>query len=194
MFNFISGRIVEIGENKIVLENNGIGYDITVSSDTISKCQNKDNVQLFIYMSVKDDGITLFGFFDKIEKDMFLRLITITGIGPKLASNILSGMSSQQLALKIASGDHAALSKIKGVGKKTAERIILELKDKIAVQGDNIDLEIQDSSAMPDNLNDAVFALMSLGMTKAEAISAVNKVSDKTKSAEEILADALKRA
>ncbi|HEY8419206.1 MAG TPA: Holliday junction branch migration protein RuvA [Clostridia bacterium] len=194
MFSFISGRVVEIGENRIVLENNGIGYEITASNDTLSKCQDKTEVQLFIYMSVKEDGITLFGFFDKTEKEMFLRLITVTGIGPKLASNILSGISSQQLALKIAAGDAGALSKIKGVGKKTAERIVLELKDKIALEGQSAELEIVDSAALPDNINDAIFALMSLGMTKAEAVRAVNKVNDKTKSAEEILAEALKRA
>lgn len=193
MFSFISGRVVEIGDNKIVLENNGIGYEITASNDTISKCQNKSDVQLYIYMSVKEDGISLFGFYDKIEKEMFLRLITVTGIGPKLASNILSSIASQQLALKIASGDIGALSKIKGVGKKTAERIVVELKDKIAVE-ESADIQIQDAAALPDNVNDAIFALMSLGMTKAEAVRAVNKVSDKTKSAEEILAEALKRA
>ncbi|HEY8443643.1 MAG TPA: Holliday junction branch migration protein RuvA [Clostridia bacterium] len=193
MFSFISGRVVEIGDNKIILENNGIGYEITASNDTISKCQNKSDVQLYIYMSVKEDGISLFGFYDKIEKEMFLRLITVTGIGPKLASNILSSIASQQLALKIASGDIGALSKIKGVGKKTAERIVVELKDKIAVE-ESADIQIQDAAALPDNVNDAIFALMSLGMTKAEAVRAVNKVSDKTKSAEEILAEALKRA
>jgi Holliday junction DNA helicase RuvA len=194
MISFISGRIVEIGENKIVLENNGIGYDITVSADTLAKCQNKDDVQLFIYMSVREDSITLFGFYDKTEKEMFLRLITVSGIGPKLASTILSGMSSQQLALKIAVGDHSALSKIKGIGKKTAERIIVELKDKIAVEGESVDWEVQDFDQTPRNISDAIFALMSLGLTKAEALSAVGKVSDKTKPAEEILAQALKRA
>ncbi|NLC17257.1 MAG: Holliday junction branch migration protein RuvA [Clostridiales bacterium] len=194
MISFISGRIVETGENKIVLENNGIGYDITVSNDTLAKCQNKDNVQLYIYMSVREDSVTLFGFFDKTEKEMFLRLITVSGIGPKLASVILSGMSSQQLALKIAAGDHLALSKIKGVGKKTAERIIVELKDKIALEGQSVDLEAQDFDKTPQNISDAIFALMSLGMTKAEAVRAVNKVSDKTRPAEEILAEALKRA
>ncbi|HEY8424180.1 MAG TPA: Holliday junction branch migration protein RuvA, partial [Clostridia bacterium] len=192
MFSFITGRIVEIGENRIVLENNGIGYEIAASGDTISKCQGKSEVQLYIYMSVKEDGITLFGFFDKIEKEMFLRLISVTGIGPKLASNILSGISSQQLALKIAAGDVSALSKIKGVGKKTAERIVLELKDKISADGSS-EQEPIDAGVLPDNVSDAIFALMSLGMTKAEAISAVNKVSDKTKPAEEILAEALKR-
>lgn len=193
MFNFISGRIVDIEESKVVLENNGIGYDIFVTSETISKCQNKDRVQLYIYMSVKEDGISLFGFYDKSEKQMFLRLITVSGIGPKLAASILSGISSQKLALIIASGDTASLNKIKGVGKKTAERIVLELKDKIAAEESSLSLDTDKIAEPSDNVNDAIFALMSLGMTKAEAMSAVSKVADKTKSAEQILAEALKR-
>lgn len=193
MFNFISGRIVDIEESKVVLENNGIGYDIFVTSETISKCQNKDRVQLYIYMSVKEDGISLFGFYDKSEKQMFLRLITVSGIGPKLAASILSGISSQKLALIIASGDTASLNKIKGVGKKTSERIVLELKDKIAAEESSLSLDTDKIAEPSDNVNDAIFALMSLGMTKAEAMSAVSKVADKTKSAEQILAEALKR-
>ncbi len=160
----------------------------------MSKCQQKDEVQLFVYMSVKDDGISLFGFYDKAEKEMFLKLITVSGIGPKLASSVLSGISSTKLALAIASSDHATLNKIKGVGKKTAERIILELKDKITI-GDNMvsNFDIDNISNMGDNVNDAIIALMSLGLTKEEAVKAVNKVQDKTQSAEAILTEALKR-
>ena len=193
MFNFISGRIVDIEESKVVLENNGIGYDIFVTNDTMSKCQNKDKVQLYIYMNVKEDSISLFGFYEKSEKQMFLKLITVSGIGAKLAASILSGISSQKLALCIASSDTAALNKIKGVGKKTAERIVLELKDKILIEDNTAVLDTEKISELGDNVNDAVFALVSLGMSKAEAISAVNKVSDKTQSAEQILAEALKR-
>lgn len=193
MFNFISGRIVDIEESKVVLENNGIGYDIFVTNDTISKCQNKDKVQLYIYMSVKEDGISLFGFYEKSEKQMFLRLITISGIGPKLAASILSGISSQRLAVCIISGDTVALNKIKGVGKKTAERIVLELKDKISIEDNTTSFDTEKVSDMGDNVSDAIFALVSLGMSKAEAVSAVNKVSDKTQTAEQILAEALKR-
>ncbi|HEY8390876.1 MAG TPA: Holliday junction branch migration protein RuvA [Clostridia bacterium] len=193
MFDFISGRIVDIQDSRVILENNGIGYEIFVTNDTLSKCQNKDKVQLYIYMHIKEDGISLFGFFDKSEKQMFLRLITVSGIGPKLASSILSGISCQKLALAIASGDTSALNKIKGVGKKTAERIVLELKDKIATE-DNIMVSDTDKVLdIGDNINDAIFALMSLGMTKAEAMAAVNKVADKSMSAEQILAEALKR-
>lgn len=192
MFNFISGRIIEIGTNKIIIENCGIGYDIYSTSETLAKCQGKQEVQLFTYLYVKEDGLSLFGFFDKSEKEMFLKLISVNGIGPKLALSVLSGISSQKIAIAVVTGDATLLNKIKGVGKKTAERIILELKGKITAEGTELTSYEDDINNLGGSVNDAVLALVSLGMSRSEAVIAVNKVSDKSGTAEQILTAALK--
>ncbi|NCA67954.1 MAG: Holliday junction branch migration protein RuvA, partial [Clostridia bacterium] len=168
MYAYISGKLVSIGENCAVLDNGGIGYNITISGNTLTELPKLGNeVKLFIFQHVKEDGISLYGFLNEAEKQMFLRLITISGVGPKMAIGILSGASIKTLSRSILSGDTSTLSKIKGIGKKTAERIILELKESIGE--DKLMLSASAGNAMEDTLvSDSVDALEALGMPRSE--------------------------
>lgn len=195
MIGYIKGEVAEIFGNTLVLENNSIGYQITVSNSTIVRINQAGRfVKIFTYMNVRDDGICLFGFFTKEEKDMFLKLITISGVGPKAAISILSGIEIGALAVAILSGDVKALSKVKGIGKKTAERIILELKESIDVEtasllsGD----EITTAEGEDKDIVDAVSALRALGISNQDALKAVKFARTQADKIEEIIAIALR--
>ena len=132
MINFIQGKVVQKEENLLVVENNGIGYEILVSSHTSNSISFlNEEVKVLTYMQVREDGISLFGFVSKEEKDMFLKLIEVSGIGPKMAIGILSGISLGDLSVAIFRQDVKMLCTIKGLGKKTAERLLVELKDRV---------------------------------------------------------------
>ena len=180
MYAFISGKIDHISaDGLVVVNNNGIGYNITVSGNTLSKLPRvSEDVKLYTYTHIKEDAFALYGFLHFDEKRMFEKLININGVGCKMAIGILSGVDSATLAVSIASSDTASLSKIKGVGKKTAERIILELKEKVDISefaSSNIGGGSVSSSI---EINDAVTALVSLGIGKADAYKAVIKASE----------------
>ena len=172
MIGYIKGNLLYHTDSTVVIENNGIGYEITCSSSAFEKVVNEKKGELFTYTAVREDGIYLYGFINLEEKNMFLKLITVSGIGPKLAISILSGISLQALALAIATSDVKTLSKIKGCGKKTAERIIVELREKISAEGSETELPKEELPSS-DEENDAVIALMSLGFTKKESVQAV---------------------
>ena len=134
MFNYIKGEIIEKFENQVIIENNGIGYEFNVSMNTRDMCGIiGDIVKMHTFLSVKEDGISLFGFYSLEEKNLFLNLITVSGVGPKSALQILSGGQLSELNIAISTGDVGYLAKIKGIGKKTAERIVVELKDKVVI-------------------------------------------------------------
>ena len=196
MLNFIKGEAVEFGENTVVIDNGGIGYELTVSNVTVEKIKNGSRfVCLQCYMAVREDGISLYGFLTKEEKNMFLKLITISGVGPKAAIGILSGMEVYDLMRVIMASDIKALSKLKGVGKKTAERIVLELRGEIDAESREI-MEsakaVGDDETLDADSADAISALRSLGFTKAEATEAVKKAKPFAKTAEELVAKALR--
>ena len=131
MINFIEGKVVDKQEDYVVIENNQIGYEIYVSSFTQNTLiYQNEMARLFTYMNVREDGITLYGFATKEEKDMFLKLISVSGIGPKMAMGILSNISIVDLTNAIFRQDIKMLCTVKGLGKKTAERLLVELKDK----------------------------------------------------------------
>ena len=131
MYAYIQGTVAEVGENTVVLDVGGVGYELNATASAVSSCAVGAVRRLPAYLVVKEDEMSLYGFADMREKNMFLRLIAVSGIGPKLALSVLGGMSVRELSRNIASGNSAALSSIKGVGKRTAERIVVELKDKI---------------------------------------------------------------
>lgn len=194
MYAFISGRIVTATENLIVIENNGIGYELNVSANTLTHCIVGKNMQLFTYLQVKEDLMALFGFSTQEEKNMFIKLITVSGVGPKLALQVLSGMELNGLLIAIASEDIKALSKIKGLGKKTAERIVLELREQVNV-ADYADISggISSSSIASGGLiNDALFALATLGIAKSDAYKAVLAAAEKSEKLEEVITLALR--
>ncbi|MGD9900961.1 MAG: Holliday junction branch migration protein RuvA [Spirochaetales bacterium] len=193
MYSFIKGAVVEKQENLVVIENNGIGFEIIVSNNTLDNVGPiGQQVKIHTYYHVREDQAVLFGFSSLEEKNMFLKLTKVSGIGPKMAITILSGISISDLAITIISGDTALLNKVKGVGKKTAERIILELKEKVedfdTVSVTGLGAGLQNDSAV----NDASFALVALGINKAEALRLVRKVALPNDSAEVLIEKALK--
>lgn len=193
MYAFITGNLVAEDANGIVVENNGIGYAICVSSNAAVKFRAENNkIKVFTYLSVKEDEMSLFGFYSEEERDMFLKLISVSGVGAKTAIQILSGAKLSDLAVAIATCNLSAFSKIKGIGKKTAERIVLELKDKVSplsVISSGEEFIIPSPSGIEQ---EAELALVSLGFSKAEAKKAIKSVENKD-SVEAIIASALKR-
>lgn len=196
MISFISGKLEYAGENFVIVENNGLGYEVGVSNNTLVKCRVGESIKLYTYMQVKEDGISLFGFLTEEEKSMFLRLIGISGIGPKVALALLSGMRADELALAILYEDTRALTRIKGMGKKTAERIILELKEKVSPMEALMRQSVRDVSGEKEPAGESAEAftvLISLGMTRQEAARKVKAAEDSgLKNAEEILNFALR--
>ncbi len=195
MYAFISGKLDYINQDgTVVVDNNGIGYNIMVTGNTLSKLPRLgESVKLYTYTHIKEDIFALYGFLYNDEKVMFQKLININGVGCKMAIGILSGVDSTTLAVSIASSDVTSLSKIKGVGKKTAERIILELKEKVditeftsvsAIGGTTISQNME--------INDAVTALVSLGISKADAFKAVMKASETATSTNAMITLALR--
>lgn len=194
MYNFIKGFLVDKQEGYIVVENNGIGYEILVSNNTLSNLPIVgEEVFIKTYLQVREDGISLLGFLTNEEKDLFLKLITVSGIGPKSAIGILSGISLGDLKLAIYQENVNLLSKIKGLGKKSAERIIVELKDKIDVTN-NLPLfnDKIEQTFDNDKINDCVEVLISLGINKNEATRLVRSVYKDDLTTEEIIAKCLR--
>lgn len=191
MLSYIKGKVTEAGENTLVVECGGLGYELLVSRGAASAAAVGSEVKLPVYLSVSETGAALYGFKDAAEKDMFLKLIGISGIGAKMAIGILSGMGVNDLIAAIARGDVKGLSGIKGIGKKTAERIALELRDKIGAEiadmGEKVGVT---PGIVPDE--DAVLALMALGFNKNEAVSAVARVHGEGLTTEQIVFMALK--
>ena len=192
MFDYFTGVVKDLGLNTVVLETGGIGYEFTVSRFCLNNLHLADTVKLYSYLNVYEGGMGLFGFYSKEEKAMFLRLISISGIAAKGAIGILSGLSLNELCVAIAGGDAKALSGIKGVGKKTAERIVLELRDKLGEEF-SIGSDASDGFVQSDIGEDALLALMALGFTKQESINAIKRVDTSGKTVEEIIKAALKR-
>ncbi len=169
MINFISGEIVAKNENSLVLDHNGIGFEVFVSTSTLASAgQLGEMARIFTYMNVKEDEISLYGFLTMEEKNMFLKIINVSGIGPKMALTILSGLSLSDLAVAIKNEDIKLLSTIKGLGKKTAERLALELKDKIDLIGFATSETIVEDVNV-DMVDEAMEALIALGINKNEA-------------------------
>lgn len=192
MFSFIKGTIRQKEDNILVLENNGIGYEINVSNYTLYNLPMvNEEVKIYTYFQISENtGISLYGFLTLDEKTMFLKLISVSGVGPKAAISILSNISLSDLVVAIATQDIKTLSATKGIGKKTAEHIAIELKDKIELTGEVYTAEqvIVDSKAV----DEAVLALVSLGLNKNEALSLARANAKENSTAEEIISKALR--
>lgn len=187
MINFVSGEIAFKSENSVVLDYNGMGFEIFVSTTSlVSMGQVGNNAKLYTYMNVKEDEISLYGFLTLEEKNMFLKLITVSGIGPKMALGILSGLSLSDLAVAIKGEDVKLLSTIKGLGKKTAERLVLELKDKIDLVGFSVVKEVNDEVNC-NMVDEATEALVALGISKNEAYRLAKLNAVGAESTEEII-------
>ncbi len=191
MYNYIKGIVTEKGVSDITIEVGGLGYEVFVTKFTMNELKTNEVQKVFTYVQVREDGTSIFGFAKKEEKALFTKLITVSGIGPKSAISIMSSESIEKLAYFIASSDVAALSKLKGIGKKTAERIIVELKDKVS--GGNEKLPDTPVFAMTNTSNDAVTGLLSLGFSRAEAEGAVQQaITAGASELEDIISKAIK--
>ena len=171
MFNYVYGKLVEAYDGVAVVDCNGLGYELNVSDVTLADIKVGENVKLLAYLQVKEDGIALYGFSTKTEKSMFLRLISVSGIGCKVAQSILSGITAADLASAIYNGNVKLLTKVKGLGKKTAERIILELREK--VEGLAQDTKAVPQTTFDKQAKDAISVLVSLGLSQQDATARI---------------------
>ena len=196
MYAHINGVVAEKSDGVLVLDCGGVGYQLTVSAATLSQAPAVgDMMKCFTWLSVREDALELFGFATREEKGMFLKLYGVSGIGPKSAMQILSSLSMRDLSLAIVTGDAAALARAPGIGKKTAQRIALELKDKISQADVNAPDAPGASAAVPltaDNVSEALEALVALGYTSTEARSALSGVKDKDAPVDELIRLALR--
>ena len=188
MIGYLSGKIISSKPTQVLLDVNGVGYRVNISINTFDKISNKEVVNLYIYTNVKDDSITLFGFYKEYEKEMFELLISISGIGPKLALNLLSGIEAGDLKEAIGIGDVSRIVSIPGIGRKTAERLILELKTKVCsvlVDGEH--------PGHHGVKQEAVSALTTLGYNSATAEKIVRQIlsSSPTCTLEELIKKSL---
>ena len=191
MISYVKGTVAYIGNDCIVVDNNGIGYNIQVSSSTASAVVMEKEVQIYTYMNVKENELSLFGFLTKEELNMFNLLISVNGVGPKSAVAMLGALSPSQLALAIATEDIKALSVGQGIGKKIAQRIALELKDKVGADTITTGVElVQKVDVATGERAEALSALMALGFTKNEA--EIKAVFVNGMATEEIISKALK--
>lgn len=191
MISFLVGVIEEKSENTLILDVSGVGYELTVSTNTLSSLPMAgESVKIFTYMAVREDGVFLFGFSSKEEREVFFKLISVSGVGPKMAITILSGLSLSDLTIAIIKEDSKLLSKIKGLGKKTAERICLELKDKLGQASTNETTFSADYDE--DAVQMATDTLISLGINKNEAYMLARANAQNDATAEEIISKALR--
>lgn len=181
MYAYIKGVIAELSEDNLVLECNNIGYNIRIPLSVAQRLPGIGaTVKIYTYTSVREDAFNLFGFLSKDDLKIYKELIAVNGIGPKGALNILSVMSADDLRFAILSGDAKAISKAPGIGNKTAERIILDLKDKIKISGDSPDSDVvlaSNSTLNSDARNEALEAMTSLGYSPSEALKAMKQVN-----------------
>lgn len=187
MISRLTGTIVEISEKYLVVEVNGIGYKVYCSTDTLSGKQENSPVSLFTYLVVREDALDLYGFVSREEEDFFQLLISVSGIGPKGALGILSATSTNTLKKAIATGDTSYLTKVSGIGRKTAEKIVLELRDKLKAHAD--------TKENPHELraeSDVVLALQSLGYSQNEARDAVKEIPKEISGTNARIKEALK--
>lgn len=197
MIGFVRGSLAEKGNGYIIVDVNGIGYEISVPANSGAYLSSEgQEVMVFTTMMVREDDVSLYGFSRKGELDAFKKLITVNGVGAKAAISILSSFTLEQLQQAIVFEDSKSLTKANGIGKKTAERIVLELKDKFMTsqqdgQAQAVDMQMDGEGAMNER-NEAITALIALGYTRGEAAGALAHVKESNMTTEEYIKAALK--
>lgn len=196
MISYIRGELVSAGEDKIIVEAGGIGYGIFMPSKTIGLLPAAGNeVKIHTYLNVREDAMQLFGFLTRDDLEVFRLLITVSGIGPKGGLAVLGTLTADELRFAVMSGDAKAITAAPGIGKKTAERLIIELKDKLKLE-DMLEREenFPDTGMISEDARtEAVQALVALGYNSAESLRAVRSVNLENATAEEVLKEALKK-
>jgi len=193
MLDYVKGEIVELTPASVVIETGGLGYIANISLNTYSALNGLKSCRLYIYESIREDAYQLFGFMEKRERDLFLHLISVSGVGANTARMVLSSIAVYELEGIIASGNANALKTVKGIGNKTAERIIIDLKDKIRVNKDSASPLIQ-SGASGEAAKEAIAALTMLGFNLLASQKVVAKIENEHPAftVEEIIKNALK--
>lgn len=193
MIGFIKGKILAITPDYALIETAaGLGFEVACSYSAFSALAGKKEGELYTYMQVGENGVALYGFSSQEEKNMFLKLITVSGVGPKMGIAILSGLNTADVAAAIATSDIKRLSSVKGLGKKTAERICLELREKVSAPAVNGGAAVPQTAAYGGD-EDAVVALMTLGFSRSESEKAICRArSQGAQSVEDIIMIALK--
>lgn len=195
MYYYISGKLVHVGRGVAVIDNNGIGYEITVSDKTAGRLQGSgsESVRLFTHFHVKEDAEELYGFYSTEEKRIFELLISISGVGPKAAMAILSTLSPEDFTMAVLSDDAKSISAAQGIGLRTAQKIILELKDKVG--GGDVPLVATKGKApvQTSAVKDALMSLEALGYSRSEAMKALSVEESENMPVEELIRHALKR-
>lgn len=199
MYSYIKGTLEEVGEGKIVIDNHGIGYQILTASNMADYLPSAGaEVKIYTYLNVKEDAMTLFGFLTKDALYVFQLLLGVSGIGPRGALGILSVMTTDDLRFAVIGGDARAIAKAPGIGAKTAQRVILELKDKLNLEDvfEDKGIPVQNPAVAEAKTikNEAVQALVALGYSSSEALSAISGVElAEDMEVEDILKAALKQ-
>ena len=192
MITYLKGKLIEKSPTNAIIECNGIGYFLNISLNTFSKIPDKENVLLYTHLSIREDAHTLFGFINKLEREIFKLLISVSGVGPSIARTMLSSMTSEQIQQAIATEDIPTIQSVKGIGAKTAQRVIIDLKDKI-LKTYTISEESLDTSYNTIK-EEALSALEVLGYSKRQVDKLVNNIMQKTPSIslESLIKQALK--
>lgn len=180
MIGYVKGKVLSLTPETALIETaSGVGFEVLVSGAAFASLSNKSEGGLFTYMQVREDGVSLFGFSSAEEKEMFLKLISVSGVGPKLGISVLTGLNVADIAAAIATGDVKRLSSVKGMGKKTAERIILELREKVSLSFASSSEQGRKSEPSPfAGDEDSIVALMTLGFSRAESVKAITRARE----------------
>ena len=180
MYDFIEGKIEHANPAFLVLNCNGIGFHLQISINTYEKIKSEKNIRILTHLAIKEDGHYLYGFFDETERQLFRQLILVNGVGTNTARMILSGQSPTEIISAISTGNLSLLKAVKGVGPKTAQRIILELQDKIGKLSQSMDPE-EFVNAAPKSFDEALLALQALGFQRNIAEKTLLKITNNNK-------------
>ena len=192
MITHLRGKLIEKNPTHAIVETGGVGYMLHISLNTFSQLSNDESVFLYTYLSIKEDAHTLYGFYTKTERELFKLLISVSGVGPSIARTMLSSMTTEEIQHAIASGNVAAIQSVKGIGAKTAQRVLVDLRDKIS-KTYIFDDEVSNIGSNTTK-NEALSALEVLGFNKKIAEKVVDKIlmEDTSQSVEIIIKKALK--
>jgi Holliday junction DNA helicase RuvA len=175
MYAYLEGKFTMKNPAQIYVDINGVGYELNISLNTYAHIQNLEHGKLFTYLQIKEDGHTLYGFFDKEEKEMFVQLISVSGIGAATARMMLSHLKPAEVSKAIVQNNVKLLESVKGIGKKTAERLVLELRDKMNKAATDLTIPVTAGNRLQQ---DALNALVSLGISRQQAETAIQKINN----------------
>ena len=174
MYAYLEGKFTMKNAALVYVDINGVGYELNISLNTFTHIQNLENGKLYTYLQIKEDGHTIYGFFDKGEKEMFIQLISVSGVGAATARMMLSHLKPEEVSKAIVQNNVKLLESVKGIGKKTAERLVLELRDKVAKSATDLTLPVTVGNRLQQ---DALNALVSLGISRPQAELAIQKIN-----------------